>query len=51
MLLTIYIALVIICLLICLSLESKKQKWSKILFWLVFAVGVFFTIRIGDLFL
>ncbi|CAM4054978.1 hypothetical protein LIBO111022_02270 [Listeria booriae] len=49
MLLTVYILLVITSIIVCIMLESKGK--SKVLFGLVFAMGVFFTIQIGRLLL
>lgn len=45
MLLTVYILLAITSIIVCITLESKGK--SKVLFGLVFAMGVFFTIQIG----
>ncbi len=47
MLLILYICLATICIITCLILESR----NKFLFWLVLGIGIFFGIKIGNIFL
>lgn len=39
--------IIMVCAFVCIALESKKTRKMRIVFWLVFAMGVFFTIQAG----
>ncbi|EMG27360.1 hypothetical protein LFLEISCH_11395 [Listeria fleischmannii subsp. fleischmannii LU2006-1] len=37
-----YLLIIIVCAFVCIALESNKQGKRGLLFWLVFATGIFF---------